>query len=137
MAFDALLAGLAYRVAVPGPLSRVSLEIGAAAGPGWFRITPNPGLIPPARKVVPAFRGQIAFDFYFVPGLSLGVFADYRYARAAVPAVSATGRVAFYDVDDTLPYDTGPLFRDILLVVPGLAVELNGATIGARLTFRF
>lgn len=133
--FDALLAGVDYRVAVPDRLSRVALEVGAAAGPGWFRITPSPGLIPAARKVVPAFRGRIAFDYFFVPEFSLGVFADFRYARAAFPPVSATGQVAFHDADDTYPYAT-EVSRDVQLNVPGRIVELNGATIGARITFR-
>jgi len=136
VAFDVFLAGPDYRLIVPDRLSRVSLEVGAAAGPAFVRITPNPGLIPPDRKVALALRARVAFDYYFIPAFSLGLVTDWCYARAGFAPVTSTGELAFRDINDYSPFTPPAFVRTVEVSIPGRAVELNRFLIGARITFR-
>lgn len=131
---DSVLAGLDYRLVVPDRLSRMSFEVGAAAGPAFVRIAPAPGLLPPARKAGFSLRLRAAFDYFFVPAFSLGLFADWRYALADLAPVTVTGEMAFHD--DPYPFVNPPLVRGVEVNFPGRSVEQNRFLIGARVTFR-
>ncbi len=137
--FASLLIGPVYRPLPPSPLNRHAVEIGVAAGPARIGIVPADYYdvsLPAGHKIVLSAFAHAAYDFYFVPALSLGVFAGYRYLEAGFPALTVTSQVAFRDLAEPYPYQTDPVIRTTELTIPRLAYSLTGVTFGVRMTFR-
>ena len=133
--FTDVLFGVAFRPVVPEALQRHGFEIGMAAGPSFVsaRRLPYSGDPPPVRGVAFGARIRAAYDFYFLPALSLGAFAEFRYARARASAVLAT---------ETLTYSAGPVAEFEPLVRPtelgllSFPIEGSGLYLGIRFGFR-
>lgn len=137
--FASLLIGPVYRPLPPSPLNRHAVEIGVAAGPARIGIVPADYYdvsLPSGHKIVLSAFAHAAYDFYFVPALSLGAFAGYRYLEAGFPAATVTSQVAFRDLAEPYPYQTDPVIRTTELTFPRFAYSLTGVTFGVRMTFR-
>jgi len=141
--FASLLVGPVFRPRMPSPLDRHTVEIGVAAGAARVGVNAEysdvgGGYVPwPAQhKAVLSARAHVAYDFYFVPALSLGVFVGYRYLEAEFSPETATSEVAFRDVTDGYPYHAEPIIRAAEMSFPSLTYSLTGVTYGIRLNFR-
>jgi hypothetical protein len=110
-----------------------------AAGPAfltiseyrWLGFGEGPTIVRRIRPV--ALRGRAAYDYYFIPALSLGAYIEYRWLRARVPAFAYAEDVDFY-VGSL--YTEPHLTRTVELTVPGRTADLGGWTLGLRLGVR-
>ncbi len=136
----ALLAGVTFRPIPPDFLRPHVLEFGVAAGPAFmtvstWRMLAGYGEPTSVRRICPlALRGRAAYDYYFVPALSLGAYVEYRRLRATIPAFMYAEDVDFY-VGSL--YTEPHLKRTVELTVPGRTVDLSRWTLGLRLGVRF
>jgi len=131
--YTGLVAGVTYRPLSPSALRRSVVEIGAAAGPAFVSVsTFYPGV--PAKKTAFCGRIQIAYDFYFVPAVSVGGVAGYRYMKTSVPEEPVLWDIFFEE--STPPY-AATLQRLTEIALPDLSVDGSGPFIALRIGFRF
>jgi len=134
--FDSLLIGLGYRLVAPGPLNRITAEIGVAAGPAWLHFSEvSWGNNPAGRKTVLSARAHIACDYYFIQAASLGGFVSYRYLEARLPGMTLTDVATFHPADEDVPY-TNEITRLTEVTFPDEPVSRSGLALGLRLTIR-
>ena len=139
--FASLLLGPVFRPLAPSALDRHAVELGIAAGParvGLDPAVPSDYLTWPAgHKTVLSARVHAAYDFYFVPAVSLGAFVGYRYLEAEFPQVTAAADIGFRDFSGDPSYYPAPSFyRPAELSFPSQTYSMTGVTFGLRLTFR-
>lgn len=135
--FDSMLIGLAYRLIAPTPLDRHAFEIGAAVGPALAKSTPHLDYIaysPADRKVTLSARVQASYDFYFVPNLSLGACAGFRYFGANFPEKTVSADLEFWDEAD--PYGSPVITRLTEVTIPGSSYNGSAAFLALRLGLR-
>jgi len=131
--YTGLVAGVTYRPLSPSALRRSVVEIGAAAGPAFVSVsTFYPGV--PAKKTAFCGRIQVAYDFYFVPAVSVGGVAGYRYMKTSVPEEPVLWDIFFEE--STPPY-AATLQRLTEIALPDLSVDGSGPFIALRIGFRF
>ena len=131
--FTGLVAGVTYRPISPSALQRSVVEIGAAAGPAFVSVsTFYPGV--PAKKTTFCGRIQAAYDFYFVPAVSVGAAAGYRFMKTSVPEVPFLNEIVF---EETAPPRAATLQRLTEITLPDLSVDGSGPFLALRIGFRF
>ena len=127
--FTSLQAGLTYRLLPPTAFRRHSIEAGAAVGPAFVRCRVYAGYS--VRKTVLSGRAQAAYDYYFVPAVSAGVFAGYRIMKATLP-----GAVLSFPLFDFPESGGTTLQRPTEITLPDLLVDGSGPFVGLRIGFR-
>lgn len=138
--FTTVLLGLSFHP-VPRRLGRGhDLEIGAAAGPAWVSGTPAPETwaelfpVPSFRKLGLSGRVQAAYDHSFLPSLSLGAFAGFRFLEKRLEGTVSAASATFWIADDPL---ATPVFqRQTEIVFPDMDLLGGGAYFGLRVAFR-
>jgi hypothetical protein len=131
--YTGLVAGVTYRPLSPSALRRSVVEIGAAAGPAFVSVsTFYPGV--PAKKTAFCGRIQVAYDFYFVPAVSVGAVAGYRYMKTSVPEEPVLWDIVF---EESTPPHLATLQRLTEITLPDLSVDGSGPFIALRIGFRF
>ena len=131
--YTGLVAGVTYRPLSPSALRRSVVEIGAAAGPAFVSVsTFYPGV--PAKKTAFCGRIQVAYDFYFVPAVSVGATAGYRFMKTSVPKEPVLYDIVF---EESAPPHAATLQRPTEITLPDLSVDGSGPFIALRIGFRF
>jgi hypothetical protein len=131
--YTGLVAGVTYRPLSPSALRRSVVEIGAAAGPAFVSVsTFYPGV--PAKKTAFCGRIQVAYDFYFIPAVSVGASAGYRYMKTSVPEEPVLWDIVF---EESIPPYAATLQRPTEITLPDLSVDGSGPFIALRIGFRF
>jgi hypothetical protein len=131
--YKGLVAGVTYRPLSPSALRRSVVEIGAAAGPAFVSVsTFYPGV--PAKKTAFCGRIQVAYDFYFIPAVSVGASAGYRFMKTSVPEEPVLWDIVFEE--STHPH-LATLQRPTEITLPDLSVDGSGPFIALRIGFRF
>jgi hypothetical protein len=131
--YTGLVAGVTYRPLSPSALRRHVVEIGAAAGPAFVsvsRVYPDV----PARKTAFCGRIQAAYDFYFVPAVSVGAAAGYRFMKTSVSEEPVSYDIVF---EESIPPYAATLQRPTEITLPDLSVDGGGPFIALRIGFRF
>jgi len=131
--YTGLVAGVTYRTLSPSALRRSVVEIGAAAGPAFVsvsRVYPDV----PARKTAFCGRVQAAYDFYFVPAVSVGAAAGYRFMKTSVSEEPFLSEIVF---EESIPPYAATLQRPTEITLPDLSVDGGGPFIVLRIGFRF
>jgi hypothetical protein len=130
--YTGLVAGVTYRPLSPSALRRSVVEIGAAAGPAFVSVsTFYPGV--PAKKAAFCGRIQVAYDFYFIPAVSVGASAGYRFMKTSVPEEPVLFDIVF---DESTPPYLATLQRLTEITLPDLSVDGSGPFIALRIGFR-
>jgi hypothetical protein len=130
--YTGLVAGVTYRPLSPSALRRSVVEIGAAAGPAFVSVsTFYPGV--PAKKTAFCGRIQVAYDFYFIPAVSVGASAGYRYMKTSVPEEPVLWDIVF---EESIPPYAATLQRPTEITLPDLSVDGSGPFIALRIGFR-
>jgi hypothetical protein len=130
--YTGFVAGVTYRPLSPSALRRSVVEIGAAAGPAFVSVsTFYPGV--PAKKTAFCGRIQVAYDFYFVPAVSVGAVAGYRYMKTSVPEEPVLWDIVFEE--STHPH-LATLQRLTEITLPDLSVDGSGPFIALHIGFR-
>lgn len=134
--FSAALLGLTYRPFAPSEFRRHIIEAGLAFGPAWAKITADDfwQSASSARKLTFSARAHAAYDFYFIPTLSIGAVVGYRYLRANFPESTATDTLNFWDTAD--PYPVNYIERLTEVTSPPRKADASGFYIGLRLGVR-
>ncbi len=131
--YTGLVAGVTYRPLSPSALRRSVVEIGAAAGPAFVSVsTFYPDV--PAKKTAFCGRIQVAYDFYFVPAVSVGAAAGYRFMKTSVPEEPVLCDIVF---EESAPPHAATLQRPTEITLPDLSVDGSGPFIALRIGFRF
>ncbi len=133
-----LLFGLNYRSRIPAPLERHIFEAGVAAGAGWVKSSGMAyySFFPADRKTVLSARAQVAYDFYFIPALSLGACVGYRYLEAKFPATTISGDLEF--VEEGVPSSEAERFtRSTEISLPERTFTRSTFYLSIRAGFRF
>lgn len=136
-----LLVGLSFRPALPAFLLPHSIELGLAAGPAWigwsgsnlFSYSLGSSWTDERRITTWTARGRASYDYHFNPAVSMGAFAEYRWARVDIPSYSRTELLVFQASSgsgDTLTRTTEVTF-------PGRTAFLGGFACGLRFGFGF
>jgi len=131
--YTGLVAGVTYRPLSPSALRRHVVEIGAAAGPAFVsvsRIYPDV----PAKKTAFCGRIQVAYDFYFIPAVSVGASAGYRFMKTRVSEEPFLNEIVF---EESIPPYAATLQRSTEITLPDLSVDGSGPFIALRIGFRF
>ncbi|MBE3131549.1 MAG: hypothetical protein IMZ54_12660 [Acidobacteria bacterium] len=134
--FSAALLGLTYRPFAPSEFRRHIVEAGLAIGPAWAKITADDfwQSASYARKLTFSARAHAAYDFYFIPALSIGTVVGYRYLRANFPESTTTDTLLFWDTAD--PYPVNSIERLTEVTYPSRKADASGFYIGLRLGLR-
>lgn len=141
--FVSFLLGLSYHPFVRDSLQRHNIEIGAAAGPAWISGTPygsdvlgpgNPFTLPSVGEIGFSGRVQAAYEYYFAPSWSLGLFAGYRFMEKRLTGVVASGTPAFWESGDSA--QTVVFRRLVEVSLPALSLKGSGPFVGLRVAFR-
>ncbi len=133
--FD-LLAGVAYRSAIPRTAERQSLEIGVAAGPGLVsldkRVVADGESRGRLHRTAFCARARAAWDYHFLPEFSLGIFAEYRFVRTTVPPTTDLVEPTFFLEGDSVEF-----VRLTEVNAPSLSLQGSRLFCGIRAGFRF
>jgi hypothetical protein len=138
--FTSLLLGLSYHPLLRDSLQPHDIEIGAAAGPVWVSGTPfgsdlaGPLKLPSFGKIGIAGRVQAAYDYYFVPALSLGFLAEYRFMERHLAGAMASGTTGFWNTED--PTQTRVFQRQMEVTLPTQSLKGGGPYFGLRIGVR-
>lgn len=134
--FSAALLGLTYHPFAPSEFRRHIVEAGMAFGPAWAKITGDGfwQLAPSAGKLTFSARAHAAYDFYFIPTLSVGAVVGYRYLRANFPESTATLTLNFWEM--AYPYPVNDIERLTEVTIPSRKADASGFYIGLRLGVR-
>jgi hypothetical protein len=137
--FFSFLLGLSYHPLLRDSLQRHDIEIGAAAGPAWVTGTPFAAqagslMLSSIGKVGFSGRVQAAYDYYFVPAVSLGFFASYRFTEKRLTGAVASGLMGFFEAE--VP-GASPAFERLTEVfLPAQSLKAGGLFIGLRIGLR-
>lgn len=134
VSIDYVLIGMAYRPVVPSSGRKASLEVGIAAGPAWVRLGAYESLLSAENKTALAGRVQAVYDYSFTRSLSLGVYAGYRFGRAAFSGATVTQALVFRDWNGGV--DPAELTRQVEMNVPPREFSQDGLIYGLRLSLR-
>ena len=134
--FSAALLGLTYRPFAPSEFRRHIVEAGLAFGPAWAKLTDTSHWQSAsyARKLTFSARAHTAYDFYFIPTLSVGAVVGYRYLRANFPESTTTDTLLFWATAD--PYPVNSIERLTEVTYPSRKADASGFYIGLRLGVR-
>ena len=130
--YTGLVAGVIYRPLSPSALQRSVVEIGAAAGPAFVSVSTIYPVV--ARKTSFCGRIQVAYDFYFVPAVSVGAAAGYRFMKTSVTEAPILAEIVF---EESAPPYLATLQRPTEITLPDLSVDGSGPFIALRVGFRF
>jgi hypothetical protein len=85
------------------------------------------------RKTVLCGRVQAAYDYYFVPAVSVGVFAGYRLMKTTIPGDVLSSLIVY---EESVGPSGGTIERLTEITLPDLSVDGSGPFAGLRIGFR-
>jgi hypothetical protein len=132
-----LLAGLTFRPLPPDLLQHHVIEAGVAAGPTWISASATGWLMSEStrisREMTWTARARVAYDYFFNPVFSMGVFVEYRWLKADIPSYTTTAN--WLDFHESNDYYGSVLNRVAEVTVPGRTIPMGGFALGLRFGF--